>query len=67
MKPLSVLICLTLAGCASVRPLGHDTYTSDSVAPIKAADKYCRERGMVSDPEGYRGHSGEFVFRCVTQ
>ena len=60
-----VAALLWLTGCASIRPLGHDTYSSDALRPIVAADRFCRAHGMLAEPQGYAGHNGEFVFKCV--
>ena len=64
-KAYAGLIGLALAGCATVRPLGHDTYVSDAVRPVLAADKFCRNHGQRAEPMGSAGHYGEFVFKCV--
>jgi len=65
MKPLLLLVACLLSGCASIRPLGHDTYMSDPVRPVVAADNYCRKQGKLAEPMGYAGHAGEFVFKCA--
>lgn len=61
------LICAAAAvsGCASIRPLGHDTYSSDALRPIVAADNFCRKQGKFAEPIG--GARSDYVFRCVAQ
>jgi hypothetical protein len=56
-----------LGGCASVQPLGNDTYTSDAVRPIRAANAFCRQQGRVAEPAGNQSSRMEFVFRCVPE
>lgn len=64
---IAIAALVVLAGCATVKPYGTDSYRYNGRRQVDNARRFCAARGLRMEPlaEVQPAYADEFVFRCV--